>query len=130
MKTVQPVEIVQATQGTEAIRAFFTLQCCWLNHEEIYLEQGCLHCGSAATYLIFYTNRRVQQLMLQFIAQYNCIAQMDLRDLPEFARAYEQFLQQLEQAVNAYASSVHNIQRQIQFEQVESIFEREYAIAC
>ena len=40
------------TLGTEAIRAFFTLQCCWFNNEEIYLEQGCLDCGSAATYLI------------------------------------------------------------------------------
>lgn len=28
------------TLGTEAIRAFFTVQCCWLNNEEIYLEKG------------------------------------------------------------------------------------------
>ena len=27
------------TLGTEAIRAFFTVQCCWLNNEEIYLEK-------------------------------------------------------------------------------------------
>ncbi|MBJ7436161.1 MAG: hypothetical protein JHC54_10600, partial [Acinetobacter sp.] len=47
------------TLGTEAIRAFFTVQCCWLNNEEIYLEKGCLHCGSAATYLIYYTNPHI-----------------------------------------------------------------------
>ena len=50
------------TLGTEAIRAFFTVQCCWLNNEEIYLEKGCLHCGSAATYLIYYTNPHIQKL--------------------------------------------------------------------
>lgn len=127
---MKSVQILQATQGTEAIRAFFTLQCCWFNHEEIYLEQGCLQCGSAATYLIFHTNRRVQKLMLDFIAQYDCIAHIDLRDLPNFSQAYEQFLQQLEQEVNFYARSVHNIERQFCFEQVESIFEREYVIAC
>lgn len=54
------------TLGTEAIRAFFTVQCCWLNNEEIYLEKGCLHCGSAATYLIYDPVRRynLNQLFL------------------------------------------------------------------
>lgn len=28
------------TLGTEAIRAFFTVQCCWLNNEEIYLKKA------------------------------------------------------------------------------------------
>ena len=51
------------TLGTEAIRAFFTVQCCWLNNEEIYLEKGCLHCGSAATYLIYYTNPHIQHAL-------------------------------------------------------------------
>ena len=59
----------QDNLGTEAIRAFFTLQCCWLNSEEIYLEKGCTHCGSAATYLIYFTNSPIQKLMLQLISK-------------------------------------------------------------
>ena len=63
--------VEQPTLATEAIRAFFTLQCCWLNNEEIYLEKGCLHCGSAATYLIYFTNTPIQNLLLNFIKKYN-----------------------------------------------------------
>lgn len=130
MSIQQVANIQQHTQASEAIRAFFTLQCCWLNNEEVYLEQGCLHCGSAATYLIFYTNRQIQKLMLDFIGQHNCIARVDLRDLPHFEQNYEQFLQILEQEVNAYARSVSHVARCLPFEQVDSIFERQYAIAC
>lgn len=66
------------TLGTEAIRAFFTVQCCWLNNEEIYLEKGCLHCGSAATYLIYYTNPHIQKLMLAFIKKGSRLADLHL----------------------------------------------------
>ncbi len=53
------------TLGTGAIRAFFTLQCCWLNNEEIYLEQGCIaDCSSAATYLIYHTNTHYPETSL------------------------------------------------------------------
>ncbi|MFC3902113.1 hypothetical protein SAMN05421749_10561 [Acinetobacter marinus] len=122
----------QDTLGTEAIRAFFTLQCCWLNNEEIYLDQGCLHCGSAASYLIYYSNRHIQDLMLQFIGKYNChhSDRNDLMDLAHFASDYEQFLEQLEMEVNHYARLHHNVVSTLPFEQVESIFERPYALAC
>ena len=69
------------TLGTEAIRAFFTVQCCWLNNEEIYLEKGCLHCGSAATYLIYYTNPHIQKLMLAFIKKL-CTRQISQNPYP------------------------------------------------
>ena len=85
----------QDNLGTEAIRAFFTLQCCWLNSEEIYLEKGCTHCGSAATYLIYFTNPSIQKLLLQFIGKYQChfTRKMDLLDLPDFEEQYNNFLQ-------------------------------------
>ncbi|MDO4223245.1 MAG: hypothetical protein Q4D05_04355 [Acinetobacter sp.] len=120
------------TLATEAIRAFFTLQCCWLNNDEIYLEKGCLHCGSAASYLIYYTNREVQDLMLDFIGRFNCVhvERMDLLDLEFFSETYENFLAQLEDAINRYACEVQSTPCSIQFEQVESIFERPYAMAC
>lgn len=123
---------MQDTLATEAIRAFFTLQCCWLNNEEIYLEKGCLHCGSAATYLIYYTNREIQTLMLDFIKQHNCVhaERMDLRDIVCFNDKYEQFLQILEIAVNQYARSANHLPLTLKFEEVESIFERTYAVAC
>ncbi|KAA8733163.1 hypothetical protein F4V57_08000 [Acinetobacter qingfengensis] len=119
------------TLGTEAIRAFYTLQCCWMNSEEIYLEQGCLHCGSAATYLIYYTNRNIQNLMLNFIAKYNChnSKKNDLLDLEYFERDYEHFLELLESNINEYARQ-HQDNCNMSFEQVDSIFERTYSIAC
>ncbi|GAA5001230.1 hypothetical protein GCM10023206_03610 [Acinetobacter puyangensis] len=120
------------TLGTEAIRAFFTLQCCWLNNEEIYLEQGCLHCGSAATYLIYYTNRHIQDLMLDFIGRYNCHhpTRFDLRDLEDFEQNYVQFLERLELEINHYARKHHADQRTITFEQIDSIFENQYSMVC
>ena len=122
----------QPTLGTEAIRAFFTLQCCWLNNEEIYLEQGCLHCGSAATYLIYFTQPPIQKLMLDFIAQYNCYSarRLDLLDLHDFEQNYNDFLQTLESAVNFYARQHQDIPRNLAFESVESIFERRFSMAC
>ncbi len=122
----------QPTLGTEAIRAFFTLQCCWLNSEEIYLEQGCLHCGSAATYLIYYTNPHIQKRMLDFIAQFSCIynQRIDLLYVDDFEQHYNQFLQVLEQEINHYARQHHDIPRQHAFESIDSIFERTFALAC
>lgn len=122
----------QPTLATEAIRAFFTLQCCWLNSEEIYLEQGCLHCGSAATYLIYFTHVPIQKLMLDFIQKYNChnSKKSDLLDLLDFEQNYNDFLQVLESAVNSYARQYQNHACHLAFESVESIFEREAAIAC
>lgn len=122
----------QPTLATEAIRAFFTLQCCWLNSEEIYLEQGCLHCGSAATYLIYFTYAPIQKLMLDFIQKYNChnSKKSDLLDLLDFEQNYNDFLQVLESAVNSYARQYQNHACHLAFESVESIFEREAAIAC
>lgn len=120
------------TLGTEAIRAFFTVQCCWLNNEEIYLEKGCLHCGSAATYLIYYTNPHIQKLMLAFIKKYHCVLsrEQDLLDLLDFEDDYDAFLQTLEHEVNFYARLHHDIIRPFAFETVDSIFERRYALAC
>lgn len=122
----------QDNLGTEAIRAFFTLQCCWLNSEEIYLEKGCTHCGSAATYLIYFTNTPIQKLMLQFITQYHCHLNkgMDLLDLHDFADHYNDFLQRLEKEINFYARKHHEIPRTHVFEEIESIFERSYSLAC
>ena len=122
----------QPTLATEAIRAFFTLQCCWLNSEEIYLEQGCLHCGSAATYLIYFTHAPIQKLMLDFIQKYNChnSKKSDLLDLLDFEQNYNDFLQVLESAVNSYARQYQHQACHLAFESVESIFEREAAIAC
>lgn len=127
---MQSIKIPQNTLGTEAIRAFFTLQCCWLNNEEVYLEQGCLHCGSAATYLIFYTNRYIQHLMLSFIQRYRCANRFDVRDLDDFEQDYEKFLQKLEYEVNLYARSVQHEVSTMCFEQVDSIFEHPADIAC
>lgn len=120
------------TLGTEAIRAFFTLQCCWLNNEEVYLEQGCLKCGSAATYLIYHTNPHIQKRLLKFIEKYRChqARRDDLLDLDFFEKDYEDFLQILENEVNFYARLHHDIPRHIQFEDVDSIFERAHAMAC
>ena len=86
------------TLGTEAIRAFFTLQCCWLNNEEIYLEQGCPDCSSAATYLIYHTNTHIQKHLLKFIEKYRChqARRNDLLDLDFFQKDYEDFLHILE----------------------------------
>lgn len=118
------------SQATEAIRAFFTLQCCWLNQQEIYLEQGCLHCGSAATYLIYYTNRKIQAMMLNFIDRYNCIEHIDLLDIESFSEIYDEFLQHLEIEINRYACGVQHLERLLCFEDVESIFERSSAMIC
>ncbi|OTG64208.1 hypothetical protein [Acinetobacter silvestris] len=118
--------------GTEAIRAFFTLQCCWRNSEEIYLEKGCQHCGSAATYLIYFTNIHIQKLMLQFIQQYNCHLSkgLDLLDLHGFEASYNGFLQILENEVNFYARRHYDVRSDVAFEQIESIFERSFRMAC
>src|SRR5690606_6204151 len=120
------------TLGTEAIRAFFTVQCCWFNNEEIYLEKGCAHCGSAATYLIYYTNSHIQRHLLKFIDKYYChlVQRQDLRDLEHFPEEYENFLEILESEVNFYARQHHDIPRERCFEQVESVFEHPYAVAC
>lgn len=118
--------------GTEAIRAFFTLQCCWLNSEEIYLEKGCEHCGSAATYLIYFTNQHIQKLMLKFINQHNCYLSKgaDLLDLHDFENNYNEFLQVLENEVNFYARQHHEIPMKYAFEDIDSIFERSFRMAC
>ena len=120
------------TLGTEAIRTFFTMQCCWLNSEEIYMEKGCQHCGSAATYLIYFTNQHIQKLMLKFMNQYNCHLSKgwDLLDLNEFESDYNNFLNILEKEVNFYAREHHDIPRQCEFEHIESIFERSFSLAC
>ncbi|KJV39429.1 hypothetical protein [Acinetobacter brisouii] len=121
----------QQTQGTEALRAMMTLRQCWFEHEEIYLHQGCLHCGSAATYLLYFTDRDIQKQMLDFIGRYNCnhSKHLDLLDFSHFQDDYELFLSQLEQCVIHYAFA-HQQPRQLAFEQVESIFEREFHRAC
>lgn len=120
------------TLGTEAIRTFFTLQCCWLNNEEIYLEKGCQHCGAAATYLIYFTNSHIQKMMLAFIEKYHCHLSQgwDLLDLHDFEDQYNDFLQLLEKEINFYARLHHDIPRQFAFEELDSIFERPYPIAC
>lgn len=120
------------TLATEAIRAFYTLQCCWLNSEEIYIEKGCLHCGAAATYLIYYTSRHIQDLMLNFIEKYSChfSVRFDLLDLEHFQDDYEQFLEHLEKEISFYARRHHEDLRNINFESVDSIFERSVRIAC
>jgi hypothetical protein len=102
------------------------------HHPEIYLEKGCLHCGSAATYLIYYTNPHIQKLMLAFIKKYHCVLsrEQDLLDLPDFENDYDAFLQTLEHEVNFYARLHHDIIRPFAFETVDSIFERRYALAC
>jgi len=124
--------VEQPTLATEAIRAFFTLQCCWLNNEEIYLEKGCLHCGSAATYLIYFTDTSIQNLLLNLIQKYNChnSRKLDLLDLLDFEEQYNDFLQILEIAVNNYARQYQNHPRTLAFEHVDSIFEREATVAC
>ena len=120
------------TLATEAIRAFFTLHCCWLNNEEVYLEQGCLDCGAAATYLIYYTNSDIQKMMLNFIAKYRCAINRrhDLLDVPFFAADYEFFLQDLELQINRYACAHQEQIRHCAFESLDSIFERNHAVAC
>lgn len=122
----------QHTLGTEAIRAYFTLQCCWLNSEEIYLEKGCLHCGSAATYLLYFSNHHIQKLMLKFITDYPCLTSphIDFFNIPHFEKNYNDFLQVLEKEVNFYARKHHDIPRNMPFEHVESIFERTFHMVC
>lgn len=119
------------TLASEAIRAYFTLQCCWLNDEEIYLEKGCQNCGSAATYLIYFTDANIQKLLLSFIGQYKCIYnnQTDLLDLPDFSEKYNLFLQNLELKVNRYACKHQQAERKIAFEDIDSIFERIASVA-
>ena len=120
------------TQGTEAIRAMITLRKCWFENDEIYLNQGCLHCGSAATYLIYFTNRKVQKLMLDFIGHYNCNAQLnfDFLDIKNFPEQYEQFLSQLERLVIQYSFGKTQQKKTQSFEDIESIFERSYNAVC
>ncbi|MDY6460314.1 hypothetical protein [Acinetobacter faecalis] len=120
------------TQGTEAIRAMITLRKCWFENDEIYLNQGCLHCGSAATYLIYFTNRKVQKLMLDFIGHYNCNAKLnfDFLDIKNFPEQYEQFLSQLERLVIQYSFGKTQQKKTQSFEDIESIFERSYNAVC
>ncbi|NHB56827.1 hypothetical protein [Acinetobacter shaoyimingii] len=120
------------TQGTEAIRAMITLRQCWFQHEDIYLNQGCLYCGSAATYLIYFTDRKIQDLMLDFIAQYPCQSRyhFDYLDIDGFDQHYEHFLSQLEKKVIHYSFSQTQTPLSLRFEEVESIFERAFAVAC
>jgi len=54
----------------------------------------------------------------------------DLLDLLDFEQNYNDFLQVLENAVNSYARQYQNQTCHLVFESVESIFEREAAIAC
>lgn len=124
-------ELEKLTLASEAIRAYFTLQCCWLNDEEIYLEKGCQNCGAAATYLIYFTDSRIQKLLLNFIRQYNCIYtnRTDLLDLPEFEKKYNLLLQNLELEVNRYACENQNVLRKIAFEDIYSIFDRITVVA-
>lgn len=118
------------TQGSEAMNAMIALRQCWYEHEEIYLNQGCLHCGSAATYLIYFTNRTIQKVMLEFIAKYNCNhpKRLDLLDIDHFAQDYENMLSQLESHVIHYSFSQHNQPKKQSFYDVISIFERAYAV--
>ncbi len=127
-----PFSCILDTLGTEAIRAFFTVQCCWLNNEEIYLEKGCLHCGSPATYLIYYTNPHIQKLMLAFIKKYHCVLsrEQDLLDLPDLKMTTTPSYKLLSTKYNFYARLHHDIIRPFAFETVDSIFERRYALAC
>ena len=120
------------TQGTEAIRAMITLRQCWFENEEIYLNQGCLHCGSAATYLIYFTNRKVQELILEFIGRYNCNPKLnfDFLDVHNFEQEYEILLSRLERLVIHYSFSQTQNTRTQRFEDIESIFERPYAGLC
>ncbi|WOE30993.1 MULTISPECIES: hypothetical protein [unclassified Acinetobacter] len=120
------------TQGTEAIRAIITLRKCWFEQEEIYLNQGCLHCGSAATYLLYFTNRKIQQLLLNFIERYNCnpTLNFDFLDLHDFALQYDQLLSELERLVIHYSFGQTQQPRQQCFEAIDSIFERPYAGLC
>ena len=122
----------QHTLGTKAIRAYFTLQCCWLNNEEVYLEKGCSHCGSAATYLLYFTHGHIQKLMLDFIAKFPCLTspKVEFYTIPNFEKEYNDFLQILEKEVNFYARKHHDIPRHYAFEQIDSIFERSYLNAC
>lgn len=132
MITAMKNSLEQPTLASEAIRAYFTLQCCWLNDEEVYLLQGCPHCGAAATYLIYFTNLKIQKLLLNFIAQYRCAFNptFDVLDLPEFEQHYNVFLQELEYEVNRYACQHQALTRGQAFEEIESIFDRSAAIAC
>ncbi len=120
------------TQGTEAIRAMITLRKCWFENDEIYLNQGCLHCGSAATYLIYFTNRKVQKLMLDFIGKFNCNPKLnfDFLDIENFSEQYEQFLSQLERLVIQYSFGKTQQKKTQSFEDIESIFERSYNAVC
>ena len=122
----------QETQGTEAIRAMITLRKCWYESDEIYLNQGCLHCGSAATYLIYFTNRKVQNLMLDFIGRYNCNPKLnfDFLDIENFSEQYEHFLSQLERLVIQYSFGKTQKIKAQSFENIESIFERPYSGLC
>ncbi|ENU79566.1 hypothetical protein F975_02817 [Acinetobacter sp. ANC 3789] len=121
----------QDTQGTEALRAMVTLRQCWFDHEEVYLHQGYLHCGSAVTDLIYFTSRPIQDFMLSFIGKYNCHPAngFDFLDLNDFSGSYEHFLSVLEKQVIHYAFQQHG-RRTLRFEQIDSIFERELPPAC
>lgn len=122
----------QHSMGTEAIRAFFSLQCCWLNDEEIFLHPDCQTCGAAATYLMYFSNQHIQHLILEFVAKYSCSqsGKIDLLDLTHFEHDYDDFLQLLEKEVNFYARQHHELPRRMCFEEVGSIFNRIYGRVC
>ncbi len=118
--------------ATEAIRAFFTLQYHWLNNEETYLQKQDSHCGSAATYLIYFTNRQIQNLILNFVSKYSChsLQYPDLLDLESFGPDYEYLLQMLELEVNQYAKQHFLEPCDSKFESIRSIFNPEHRLFC
>lgn len=120
------------TLGTEAIRAFFTLRSCLVNHKDTYLEHGCTHCGSAATYLIYQTNTHIQKIIFELVGKYRCQHHQpyDLMKFPVSVDDQYKFLNILQHEVNFYARLHHDIDRIQRFENLPSIFERSYATAC
>ncbi|MEX5538736.1 hypothetical protein ABFV54_26885, partial [Pseudomonas syringae] len=82
--------------------------------------------------LIYFTNKNIQKIMLDFISRYNCnhSGRFDLLDLNHFEKEYEQFLSSIEQEIIHYAFKEQNTPRKYAFESIESIFERELIMAC
>ncbi len=68
---------------------------------------------------------------MKFIEKYRChqARRNDLLDLDFFQKDYEDFLHILENEVNFYARLHHDVSRERCFEEIESIFERHYAMA-
>ena len=119
------------TLGTEAIRAILKIENRWHHHQEIYLEQGMLNIGRAATYLMNNTNPHIQHLFLNFNEKYYA-AQKDinLRTLPLFIQDYEYFLKLLNLEVMFFARGHHHQICEKQFEQFTSVFEDSSYFLC